>query len=303
MDLLEKLLLPSPVETLATFPQWEERHRRAIQEAKTPIEQALMAGHSVDRLGYAFASGQQVAISAILGGNQAGLAALCVAEDAGSDAADLQSHTKEGLLYGKKSSVMLGPAARVLWVVAREATQGSESGRFRLVRIKVPKANLEVRRLKSSEMMPEIPHADIFFEGVDVMDEEILPGDGIEHYLKPLKTAEDMYVHAAMLGWYAHILANAEAPAAMQEEMLVYVQALRALAAMPLSSATMQLSLAGTLTRIRAFLEFPGAFWDDVDTLIRERWLRDRPLLLAASRHQNARREAAWKKIHTAPKS
>lgn len=298
MDILEKLLKPSERMPISGLPQWEERHRRVVSEVTSPIEQAFLAGMQADRLGYAFASGLQVAQGVVFGSTQGLLGAVAITEEQGGFPADIECEIRDGRLFGKKTFVTLGPSARVLWVLAYEGTLPNGHKRLRMVKLRLPHDDVEVRRTKSTEFIPEIPNAEVFFEGTDIVDEVVLPKEPWTNYVKPFGVAEDLYVHAAFVGFYSQVMARAEAPTAAQEELLMYATALKSLAQLPLSAPTTQLALEGVLTRLQTFVETPGTFWEEVDAVTQEFWRRDKPVFSMASRTRNRRRESAWKQLH-----
>jgi len=283
-----------PVESIDA---WRARDAAIRARFADPIEHAIAAGFDADRLGWAFASGYRAAGRSLFGGpDDDRLAALCATEDGGAHPRAIRTTLTDLVLDGTKSFVTLGTAAEVLFVVA---TQGDDpaSGRprLRIARIDAAREGVRIEPMPPAPFVPEVPHARATFERVRVEPEELLPGDGYDRYLKPFRTVEDIYVHAALVGWLVRVGRLSSWGDDVLEELLALAVTMRALARMSPTAPETHVVLAGALAASRRSVE--RLDWSRVEGDTRARWERDRVLLGVAGKARAARREAAWKRL------
>ena len=311
MDELLRFLLTEPPtpEPLGSLEDWWTRHLRLSSRFETPVDAACAAGFSVDRLGYAFASGYHAALRSLLPGlAREQRAALCITESGGGHPSALHTRltrTEAGplLLSGEKTFVTLGTAADVLLVAASEGVDEQGRNRLRLVRLDARRPEVELTALPPTPFVPEVPHAVLRLREVPVSEEAVLPGDGYTRYIKPFRTVEDCHVHAAVLGWLLQVARRAGWPEATQEELLALVVTLRALALADPASPAVHLALAGALDATRRLVDGLPPHWERVEAPTRERWERDRPLLGIAGKARAKRREVARQRLSALPAS
>ncbi len=55
--------------------------------------------------------------------------------------------------------------------------------------------------MPATRFVPEVPHARVQLDDVHVEDDELLPGDGYDAYVKPFRSIEDMHVTLAVLAY------------------------------------------------------------------------------------------------------
>jgi alkylation response protein AidB-like acyl-CoA dehydrogenase len=111
------LRAPTQVPPRASVAEWWPRWRQGAALAATPAEQALRGGFDADRVGWAFATGYQAALRALLPQLPADtVAAFCVTEETGNRPRDI--HTRftpqaDGSvsITGAKRWTTLGPDA------------------------------------------------------------------------------------------------------------------------------------------------------------------------------------------------
>ena len=111
------------VPTRASVAEWWPRWRDGAARAATPAAQALLGGFDADRVGWAFASGYQAALRALLPDLPAdAVAAFCVTEEGGNRPRDI--HTRltplaDGSVSidGAKRWTTLGPDSSLLLIV------------------------------------------------------------------------------------------------------------------------------------------------------------------------------------------
>lgn len=263
-----------------------------------PFDRALAGGACADRLGFAFAGGYAEALRVLVPALAPGaITALCATEEGGAHPRAIRTRLAQTApgryeLHGRKKWATVATAASSLLVVA---STGEEAGknRLRVVRVRADAPGLRLSP-RTAPFVPEIPHAEVELDGVPATDDDLLPGDGYDAYLKPFRTIEDLHVHAALAGYLIGVARRRRFPRELVESLLVLATAARSLAhADPKAEAT-HAALAGVLdlaARLVAELEpLWAAAPDDEWT----RWQRDRPLLRVAGTARTARRERAW---------
>ena len=186
------------------------------------IERAVWGGFHADRLGYAFASGYSAALARLFehalrvaDGTARPLPArvcLCATEAGGGRPRNIATRlAKQGgalVLNGEKTFATLATAADELLVVASRGIEADGKNRLRVVRVKPNASGVEIVPRDPLPFAPEIPHALVRLVDVVVENEDMLPGDGYDHWLKPFRTIEDTHVLAATVG-YLHGAARA----------------------------------------------------------------------------------------------
>jgi len=289
---------PAALRELVTLEAWWQAHRALAGRFDTAVDHAFAAGFSADRLGYAFGSGYQCAGAAMFAVAQGDrLTAFCATESGGVHPRAIETAlTPEGdgfRLRGHKSFVTFGPAAELLLVVAQRGTD--DEGRKRLCVVALePGEGVSVERLAELPFVPEIPHASLTLD-VQVPPESVMPGDGYARYLKPFRTVEDCYVHAALLGWLIAVGRRAGTSQEQLAGLCSMAVTVRALALSDPSSAAVHVALDGALSGMSRFIA--GFDWGKVDAVTRRRFERDRALLGVAGKARELRLQAAWRKL------
>jgi len=253
-----------------------------------PVDRAIAAGAAADRLGFAFAGGYTAALQALVPG-LTGVAALCATEEGGNQPKHIRTTLAGGELTGKKKWATGADRAATLLVVA---SVGEEAGRNRLRVVKVrTDAPGVTMRATSAPFVPEIQHAEVDLDHVRVADEDILPGDGYDDYLKPFRTVEDAHVHAALAG-YVFAVARRHAWQPIAERAAALALATREVALADPKSPQTHVALAGIISLASALVAEIDVAWQPDEE--HQRWQRDRPLLKVAASARAARRERAW---------
>jgi alkylation response protein AidB-like acyl-CoA dehydrogenase len=272
------------------------------------VERAALGGRSAAGLGWAFAAGYHAALLRLL--NTASpalfrgrLGSLAATEQGGGhpraiQCALTQRSEEEGggfRLEGDKAFVTLGAEADVLLVVAR--TGQDDHGRNRLRVVAIPRAREGVT-LEPGNPLPftsEIDHARLRLRDVHVAEDEVLPGDGYDVYLKPFRTIEDVHVMAAAVGWAVGHGLRIGWSRAWLTRAAATLACLRDLGRDDPSAPGTHVALAGALELVRSLLQ--EADWASAPEELRARWTRDRPLLDVATRVRQARLDAAWQAL------
>lgn len=300
MDAIESALRGRAPVTAAEPEAFWRQHVSDARSFERPIDRAIVGGASTDLVGFAFVAGYAAALQALVPGlPRETLASLAATEAAGAHPRTIETRleaTRDGRqLTGHKSWVTL--AGERLFVFAREGTDPDGRARTVLVGIERNRPGVEIVPLAPLPFVPEVAHAEVRLEAVHVREEDLLPGDGWQDWVKPFRTVEDLHVHAALLGMLLSLGARVGWPRPLREQMAATLVSLRALAVEPPASPAVHLALAGTLEQTRAIVEALEPHWSLVSGEVRERWLRDRPLLGVASKARAARRERAWERL------
>lgn len=291
---LSRLLTDDPSPHAGDLDGFFAAHRAYVADVASTIDRAVLGGLRADRVGYAFVAGYTAALAKLTGTE--GISALCATEAGGNHPRAIQTRLENGRLNGRKRWTTLGGRASSLLVVA---SIGEAEGRNRLkvVRVSSDQKGVRIVSMDDAPFVPEIPHAEVHLDDVEVRDDDVLPGDGYERYLKPFRTAEDLHVHGALLGYLIGVGRRSSWPRERIEELMSVVAAVRNLTAEdPLAPAT-HVALAGLLTAAHFALERVEACWATVAPETRARWTRDRVILNVAGKAREARREAAWRDL------
>jgi hypothetical protein len=266
------------------------------------IERALLGGLHADRLGYAFAAGYRAALEALvpeLGGEAC---ALCATESGGAHPRAIQTTLRDGRISGQKKWTTLGTRASSLLVVAR-IDAASERPVLKVVRVPVSREGVRLVPMSDTPFVPEIPHAEVILEDVRVEETDVLPGDGYDRYLKPFRTIEDLHVHGAVIGFLLGVARRHRLPRNLDEELVTLASALPALVAEPPLDPATHIALAGLISASAHAVDRFEPHWSEVDPELRDRWMRDRALLMVAGKARAARRETAWERFSSPPDS
>jgi hypothetical protein len=300
--LAEALGAKPQAQACASVTDWWPRWRALAARHRSPFERAIAGGAEADRLGWAFASGYQAALRALLPALPDGvLAALCVTEAEGNHPRAVRTTlSPEGSgfrISGEKRWTTLGPDGGLFIVIAREAGSPEERPSLRAVLLRSGTPGLEILPMPPTRFVPEVPHARIRLDDVRAEAGALLEGDAYERTVKPFRTVEDIHVHAATFGY---LLAEARRrgwPAPWRARAAGMLQALARLADRdPLAPAT-HIALAGALDVGQVLVEEADRHWAERDDEPARRWRRDRELLSVAGKARELRLAAAWRRI------
>lgn len=273
--------------------------RQAALEVEQPIDEVIWHASTVDRLGLAFTAGYSAATRVLterLGVSMPGHVSLAATEAGGAHPraieTRLESDGKRFSLTGAKLWCTLAFEASHVLVIAKE---GESDGRPLLKAVIVPVdrdgVNLEV--MPETPFCPEVQHATVRLTRVSVTATEIAKVDAYGHVLKPFRTIEDSYVHAALLAWLAGVAVHEGFAHEIIERALALLASLRTIAALdPLGSATHR-ALAGTIDQSNLLLAACEPEWGRADNDLAARYRRDLPLLSIAGKARRARLDRA----------
>jgi alkylation response protein AidB-like acyl-CoA dehydrogenase len=293
------------VATIESVAQWLPIWREVAAAQPGAFDRAVAGGFAADRVGWAFASGYQAALRALVPGLLAdgAVAALCVTEEGGNrprDIATTISERPEGgfTLTGAKRWTTLGPDSTLLLVAGRVAGSPAERPVLRVALVPAATPGLTLDPMAPTRFVPEVPHARVRLDGVRLPAEALLPGDGYDAYVKPFRTIEDVHVTLAVL---AYLLREARArgwPAAFAERAVAAMELLCVLSDAAPDAPPTHLALAGALQFAQAAYADAGTLWSQQpDDPAAQRWARDAALFAVASSVRARRAERAWERL------
>lgn len=287
---------------------WWKRWCDGAALAGDPVAMALAGGFGADRVGWAFASGYQAALRALVPGLAPDvLAALCVTEEGGNRPRDIATRIEPAAdggwtISGAKRWTTLGPQSSLLLVVGALAGSAGSRPTLKVAPIDAGAPGLKLLPMPEAGFVPEVPHARVLLDGVRVAADALLPGDGYDGYVKPFRTIEDAHVAIAVL---AYLLRESRArgwPPAFAERNVAALVVLAEVAASPADAAATHVALAGALQFAQAIYADAGALWAATpgDAAAR-RWQRDSGLFAVAASAREARAARAWERLRAAP--
>jgi hypothetical protein len=297
------LTAPPTCAPIASRAAWWERHQALARTAALPLDVAILGGFAADRLGYAFASGYQAALRALVPDLPADrLASLCVTERGGGHPRAIETRLERldaGRLSvtGHKRWATLGDAGGVLLVAASAGTDERGRNQLRLVRVDAGAPGVTLRPMPELLFTPEIAHDEIDLDGVVVGEDAVLPGDGFDRYVRPFRTVEDVHVQAAVLAYAIREIHAHGLPGGLVDRLAALLVALGPLAVADPAAPAVHVALAGVLALAREPLEEMDRLWGSTESPAHTRWQRDRPLLTVAGQAREQRLLKAWEAL------
>lgn len=262
------------------------------------FERAVAVGARVDRLGHAFVAGYRSALLALSG--ESGHAAVCITEEGGGHPRAIRTSLRiEGdraVLHGAKQWATMASHASTVLVAA---STGEHEGRnqIRMARVPIDAAGLTWHPMPPTSFTPEIPHARITLEGVEIPAHDVLEGDGYARWIKPFRTIEDVHVMAAAAACLVGLGRDARWPGSLIAEGVAVIGSLASLAARPPHEPTVHLALGGVLASMHTWLRRSEDALASLDADVAARWRRDRPILEIAGRARSARFDRACERL------
>jgi alkylation response protein AidB-like acyl-CoA dehydrogenase len=299
------LRAPTRVPPRASVGEWWPRWSTGAAQAAGSAEQAVLGGFDADRVGWAFASGYQAALRALLPDLPAGtVAAFCVTEESGNRPRDIHTRiTSEAdgsvSIHGVKRWTTLGPDSSLLLIVgALPAGADPARAQLKVARVPVGTPGLHLLPMAETRFVPEVPHARVQLDAVKVDASALLPGDGYERYVKPFRTLEDTHVTLAVLAYLLREARQRAWPGSFAERLCATMAALSDLAGAPSDAPATHLVLAGALAQAHAMYAEAGMLWVTAgDDPAAQRWTRDVALFGVAGSARRLRTARAWERL------
>ena len=301
MQALLRYLLVAPTPPLIdSIKALRSRAHELAAAFPLPFDRATATALACDRVGFAFAAGYQAALHALLPSLPTDAAlSLCATEEGGAHPRAIATRLEPApdggfVLHGKKRWSTFAPAADALLVVASIGADDRGRNRLKLARVDRTADGVRVEAMAATPFAPEIPHAEVTFDGARVRDADVLEGDGYERYLKPFRTIEDVHVFGALTAHVCGVARRCGWPRGVIEELAASIAMWRALAIAAPSAPEIHVALGGAFTVVRAILARTEPLFAQAPPDVRARWERDRPLLEIAGTARAKRLEAAW---------
>jgi hypothetical protein len=287
MDLdviLRRVLVPAPPEVCADALSWWTAHTKRSSDLE-PIDAAIAGGVAADRLAWAFASGYAAALRALLPAIGPKRACVAATEDAGAHPRAIRTTLDGNRVRGKKQFVTLGAQAEILLVVAKSGEKGGRPV-LRVVRVDASSPGVTIVSSTAAPFVPEIEHAQIDID----TDGEVLEGDGYDAFLKPFRTIEDVHVHTALLAHVAAIGSRSGWARPLVARLCALIACGRSIATSSPRASEVHVALGGMIAETEALLP-------EIDSLMDERWKRDRALLGVAGKARAERFARAFERL------
>lgn len=299
------LLAPTQARTIDDVADWWQVWLSVDTADASPASLAVAGGFAADRVGWAFASGYQAALRALVPDlPHDTLAAFCVTEAEGNRPRHIRTTIApqpDGTLRidGAKRWTTLGPASTQLLIVgALPAPAGATQPMLRVARVPVPTPGLVLQPMPPTRFVPEVPHAQVLMQDLRVGADALLPGDGYDAYVKPFRTIEDLHVTLAVLAYLLREGRSRRWPAAFNEQLVAVLGLLLQLAGEDARAAPMHIALAGALRIAHRLYADASSLWGAAGTEpAAQRWQRDAPLFEVAGSAREQRAERAWERL------
>ena len=291
-----------PCETVS---EWWPRHRAIAAGHAETIHQAIAGGFAADRVAWAFASGYQTALHALFpDAPDDRICALCVTEAEGNSPKAIKSSLRRSgdgwILSGSKRWTTLGPDGSLFFVAARDEAASVERPAVKVIKVLSGSPGMSIQAMPPTKFVPEVPHAQLKFENLKIVDTAILPGDGYTKYVKPFRTVEDIHVNAAIVSYLAREAHRLDWPKHWIERAAALLASLRELSRASPSAPETHVTLAGALAIGGGLIAETDAFWEAASSdPAAERWQRDRELLKVAGEIRAQRTQRAWENLRT----
>lgn len=201
------------------------------------------------------------------------------------------------VLTGRKKWITLAAEADLFLVAASMGKTQEGRNQIRIVRVPRDAHGLSVSPMKQVPFIPEISHDEVSFDNVRVPTEALLPGDGYTDHLRPFRTAEDVFVSAALMGYLFRIAHELGWPHAIFELLTCHVASLHAIVGEDLTAPETHVALGGLFAQQRLVLGQVDKLWQDADPTSRDSWNRDKVILEVAGKVRAARLDTAWKRL------
>ncbi len=292
-----------PVPVFDSFEQWRASFTAVCASWPRPIDRAIAGGFGSDRIGYAFAAGIQSALRGLfLDLPEGSFASVCITEEGGGHPRAIETTitADEGRgwrIDGCKKWSTLGPVADVLLVAAKRGVRADGNNDIVMVRVDAGLPGVSVEAMPPTPFAPEIEHAVVRLEGVQVDERSILPGDGYRDYIKPFRTIEDAYVSAAVCALLLRIAWTASWPGGFLARILTVLTALHTIADCDPAAASVHVVLDAALRELHELARPDARCWDAVAADVRERWNRDIAIMRVASGAREKRLERALQEL------
>jgi len=272
------------------------------------IDRAILGGRLSLNVGFAFTSGYQSAIESLfqtgdVQSDELRLSSLCVTEAKGNHPRAIETRLYlEGGRYfieGNKQFVSGACDSQLIYVACRDETTGcgfDDEGKPKLKVVAIPthSQGVAIQAMPALGFIPEVSHGKVKLERVEILESQLLDGDGYLEYVKAFRNYEDLHVFAAIVGYRLGEAIDSKWDTSSIEAHISLILALRAISFMPLAEPVAHISLSACRRQLISLIEATNTQFESHNPLAFENWQRDQVLLKVASKAHQSRTEKAW---------
>jgi len=288
---------------IPSLKKWKNLFFNQTGNWQNTVDMAISGGFISDRTAYAFASGYWSALYCLIPSLPKNkITALCNTEQGGGHPKAIKTELIPArgrdeslwMVNGSKNFVTCANEADLLLIVATTGVSSTGQNKLRLVRVDSHTPGLLIKPLEDLPFIPEISHGKLEINSIEIMDSQILPGDGYITYIKPFRTLEDLHVNAAVAAYIFRTACLYDWPRTIKEQLLALLASIKTvLKTNPLES-TVHITLGGINTLFSHVLESIDPYWKLTDDKTRSQWERDKTLLNMGGKAQSQRLSTAW---------
>lgn len=266
------------------------------------VARAIRGGARADRLGYAFVAGYFAALDGLDPEGAGRTACVAATEVAGVHPRAIETTLARSggamVVRGQKTFVTLADLADDLLIVARREEDDAK-GRRQLVALRIPatRDGIRIETRPATAFAPEVPHARVLLEDVEVTEDEVLPGDGWDDWLRPFRTVEDVHVLGATAGYLVALAATHDLMATVGPDLAAVVAIALGVEREGWARSGGHLALEGAFRLGRSAHERLVAALPDAAADEKRRLERDAPLLLVAEAARQKRLAGATARV------
>lgn len=304
--LLEQLLIADArrfecEDLSAWLPLWRAKQIEHTEHG--PFVAAVTAALRADRLAWAFFCGYQGAIQAAFPAHAlpGTVSAFCVNES-GRKITEIETAITglQGaqLLHGAKSWTLDGPEELQLFILARnKAGPAKGAGSLVCVRLPLCAPGVALAGRRPQGPVPELPHTEVTFNGVEVPASYLLPGDGYSDHAKPFRLREDVFVTGCTLAYLLGEARLASWPTMWAQQCVAAIAGLHACSTLDPHRPETQVLTAGVLSLAGEVIHGSEFLWGRSASDKLGRWHRDLPLLSLGREARRQRVIKSWRSI------
>ncbi|MGK0291537.1 MAG: acyl-CoA dehydrogenase [bacterium] len=294
-----------------TFEQWWAHYISTSANWNQHIDKAIIGGVLSQQIAFAFASGFQSGLHHLVPSlPENKIVSFGISEEQGGHPKLMktslhpiaQENQREGgaiqwELSGQKKWLTLSQESDIILVAATMGRNQENQNNIRVVFVNQNDEGVKLESMESIALVPEISHGRLYLDNVTINQNQFLPNDGYQCYVKPFRTVEDSFVNIAILGYLLRIAYLYSWPQETKTEIINLIINLRTIAIEDPLAPEIHIALEGFFTLQKSFFDKLTPLWNHVDESIYQSWKRDIKLLNIASFVRSKRLESAWEKF------
>ncbi len=283
--------------------EWKNRYDENAANWQEPVDRAISGGFLANRTAFAFLAGFFSALQRLLPDlPKDKITAFCISEEGGAHPRAIKTRLEKKesgnggwFLNGRKQFITCATEAESILVAASTGAGADGRNQIRLTLIDRHSEGVKIEPMPDLPFIPEIRHGVVYLENVAVNDDQLLPGDAYDYYIKPFRTIEDIHISAGVLGFLLRCASLYQWPSTVRETLLGAVAGIRPLAVSDPLSPQIHIALAGWQQSTDRIISELDNHWESAPEADKKAWERDRAILGIAKKARTARLETAWK--------